>query len=250
MHKKQIVLVATAIVLCISMLWGGMPQGYANDVQNAAQDFSIGNYVTFGTYPQTAAGNDATPIEWLVLEQDGNKALLISRYALDCKPYNVTRIKVSWETCTLRQWQNNDFINKAFTAAEQEAIPTVMVIADGTPYNNINLGNDTWDKIFLLSIKEANEYFSYYGDGACKPTAYAAAHGASYVDDNGYAHGSYYTSSAIGNCWWWLRVSGQEADFAPFVNCWGDEGEYFVDVDNGTNAVRPALWVDLDAGIF
>ena len=33
----------------------------------AARDakFAVGNYVTFGTYPQTKAGNDATPIEWL-----------------------------------------------------------------------------------------------------------------------------------------------------------------------------------------
>lgn len=70
----------------------------------AARDakFAVGNYVTFGTYPQTKAGNDATPIEWLVLARDGDKALLISRYALDAQPYNKDYTSVTWETCTLR----------------------------------------------------------------------------------------------------------------------------------------------------
>ena len=42
--------------------------------------FTVGNYVTFGHYPQTKNGNDSTPIEWAVLARDGSKALLLSRY--------------------------------------------------------------------------------------------------------------------------------------------------------------------------
>lgn len=59
--------------------------------------FTVGNYVTFGTYPQTALGNDQTPIEWLVLARDGRQALLISRYGLDAKPYNTKLSSVTWK---------------------------------------------------------------------------------------------------------------------------------------------------------
>ena len=48
--------------------------------------------------------------------------MLISRYALDVKPYNTQRVDITWEQCTLRAWLNNDFINTAFTTDEQAAI--------------------------------------------------------------------------------------------------------------------------------
>ncbi len=56
----------------------------------------VGDYITFGRYPQTAKGNDNTPIEWLVLARDGQKALLISRYALDCQAYNSKYDDMTW----------------------------------------------------------------------------------------------------------------------------------------------------------
>lgn len=55
-----------------------------------------GDYITFGRYPQTAEGNDNTPIEWLVLEKDGQKALLISRYGLDHQQYHKNFVDVTW----------------------------------------------------------------------------------------------------------------------------------------------------------
>ena len=85
-------------------------------------------YVTFGHYPQTAEGNDSTAIEWVVLQKEGNKALLISRYGLDAQPYNAEYTDATWETCTLRTWLNSTFLNKAFTAEEQKAILTTSVI--------------------------------------------------------------------------------------------------------------------------
>ena len=90
----------------------------------AARDakYRVGNYVTFGHYPQTSGGNDSTEIEWLVLARDGNKALLMSRYGLDAKPYNTEYTSITWEECTLRIWLNGTFLNKAFTAAEQKGI--------------------------------------------------------------------------------------------------------------------------------
>ena len=128
----------------------------------AARDakFAVGNYVTFGTYPQTKAGNDATPIEWLVLARDGNKALLISRYGLDAQPYNIVYTDVTWENCTLRTWLNWTFYNKAFSSAEQSAILTTNVDNSKKQcYSGYSTdgGNNTQDKVFLLSYAEANK---------------------------------------------------------------------------------------------
>ena len=118
--------------------------------------------MTFGHYPQTSRGNDNTPIEWLILAREGNKALLLSRYGLDAQPYNKERACVTWEECTLRTWLNGTFLNKAFTAQEQAGI--VLTSVDNSKSQgyigwSTNGGNNTRDKIFLLSCREA---FSMY----------------------------------------------------------------------------------------
>ena len=149
--------------------------------------FTVGNYVTFGEYPQTASGEDMTPIEWLVLARDGNKALLISRYGLDAQPYNTDHTSVTWETCTLRTWLNVTFYNKAFSSDEQAAILTTSVDNgknQGYSKWSTSGGNNTEDKVFLLSYAEANKYFGVTYDSISNtksrvaPTAYAIAQGA------------------------------------------------------------------------
>ena len=55
--------------------------------------------VLFGSYEQ---GNGKTPIEWFVLEEQDDRVLLISRYALDTQQYHGAAGSVTWETCDLR----------------------------------------------------------------------------------------------------------------------------------------------------
>ena len=78
------------------------------------KDISVGKTIKFGSYEQdnnTSNGKEA--IEWLVLDVQGNKVFLVSRYNLDVQPYNKTSGSVTWEKCTLRTWLNNDFLNHA-----------------------------------------------------------------------------------------------------------------------------------------
>lgn len=86
--------------------------------KTAAVEVKPGAYVTYGSYPQTTKGDDNTPIEWLVLELDGDRVFLMSRYGIDREPYNKTKDYVTWETCSLRAWLNDGFIHKAFTEEE------------------------------------------------------------------------------------------------------------------------------------
>ena len=193
-----------------------------------------GDYVFFGVYEQdNNTTNGKEDVEWLVLEVKDGKALVISKYALDCKPYNMAHVDITWEDCTLRQWLNDDFINSAFSADEKAKVPTVTVSADKNPEYSTNPGSDTKDRVFLLSITEANKYFSSDSERVCKPTAYAVAGGA-YVD------------SVNGNCWWWLRSPGYYQRDAASVGDDGGINECGYGVDFSNYAVRPAMWISIE----
>ena len=192
-----------------------------------------GDTVFFGAYEQdNNTSNGKEDVEWLVLEVKDGKALVVSKYALDCKQYNTSNTNVTWETCTLRKWLNTDFINSAFSSDEKAKIPTVTVSADENPDYSTNPGNATQDQVFLLSITEANKYFGSDSARQCKPTDYAFANGA-------------YVNSVNGNCWWWLRSPGVTQDSAAYVHSSGDVYEPGSDVDIGTSAVRPAMWITM-----
>ncbi len=194
-----------------------------------------GDYVFFGAYEQdNDISNGKEYIEWLVLEVKDGKALVVSKYALDCQQYNTSYADVTWETCTLRKWLNNAFINAAFSADEKAMIPTVTVSADKNPDYRTNPGNATQDQVFLLSITEVNKHFSSDGARQCKPSDYAVANGA-------------YVNSSNGNCWWWLRSPGGGQLTAAFVNRDGGVNEGGNGVGSVIPAVRPALWIDLNS---
>ena len=213
----------------------------------AARDamFAVGNYVTFGEYPQTAAGKDMTPIEWLVLARDGNKALLISRYALDAKRYNNSNTE-KWETCTLRTWLNGTFYNKAFSSAEQAAILTTSVDNSSNQGYWGRSGGNTQDKVFLLSYAEAYKYFGItYNSSNTKsrvaPTPYAIAQGA-------YTNSSDKTADGTAAGRWWLRSPGDYRERVARVGTDGSLEASYVYFDSGS--VRPALWVNIEADVF
>ncbi len=219
----------------------------------AARDakYAVGNYVTFGTYPQTASGTDSTPIEWLVLARDGNKALLISRYGLDAQPYNEEQTNVTWAECTLRTWLNDTFMNKAFTANEQTGILLTNVYnssSQGYSGWSTSGGNNTQDKIFLLSYAEAKQYMDVtYDDNKnmksrVAPTAYAKKQGV-------HTSGNYKTADGDeSGWWWWLRSSGRIQSNAALVYFDGSLTYYYVTY--GSACVRPALWVNIEAEVF
>lgn len=199
----------------------------------ALKGAKVGSYVLFGEYEQdndTSNGKEA--IEWLVLDIQDGKALLISKYALDSKPYNKTMGTVTWENCWLRRWLNSSFLDAAFSEAEQAMIPTVTVSAEKNPRCNTDPGNATQDQVFLLSIAEASRYFTSDSARQCKATDYAIRQG---------------VNTTSGSCWQWLRVPGQQQNYVARIH----EDGYIIwegipaFMEEG--AVRPVIWVDLGA---
>ena len=202
-------------------------------VSEKLQDIKVGETVSLGTYEQdNDTSNGKEEIEWLVLEVQDGKALLISKYGLDSKSYHTEEEDVTWETCSLRQWLNHEFMDAAFSDEEKTMIPTVTVSADRNPEYDTDPGNATQDQVFLLSIPEVNRYFSIETDRQCTPTDYTAARGV--------AVSTYHES-----CWWWLRSPGDGQFRAANVSGDGGFFVYGCIVGNDRSAVRPALWIDL-----
>ena len=208
---------------------------YGEEVWNKVKSVNVGGVYKFGSYEQdNNKSNGQEDIEWLVLAKEGTKILVISKKVLDCKPYNTSHTDVTWETCTLRKWLNNYFFNAAFSADEKAMIPTVTVSADKNPKYSTNPGNATQDQVFLLSITEANKYFSSDSARRCGRTDFAVANGAR--DFNS------------GTCSWWERSPGSDQSRAAYVDTdgrVGEDGGYVDYVDY--IAVRPALWIDLNS---
>ena len=157
----------------------------------------------FGTY-------NWSPIKWIPLSINlTNRTMLIITEKPVCdKPYNEEFTAVTWEKCTLRKWLNEDFYF-SFTDEEKVMIfDTTVVNSDNKKYSTKG-GNDTKDKIFLLSLDEAEKLFAN--------------------DD----------SRAVGS-WWWLRSPGNNQNYVANVGNGGslnhDGGRVYDE-----HGVRPAL---------
>ncbi len=196
----------------------------SDDLEGASSSMSlsVGEYVLFGNYPQSDA-DTPEPIEWLVLDNDGETALLLSKYGLDCQQFDGDWLSVSWCNCELRKWMNRGFIYEAFNDEEISRLveSTIITCEYGTE------GYKTDDYVFCLSIEEVEMFFCLYADRRCKPTPYAMQEGAKAYD---------------GYCEYWLRSSGTFEDVsACYVSCNGHISRHGTLVYDWGIAVRPAL---------
>ena len=198
---------------------------------------TIGGIVTFGSYEQdNNTGNGKEPIEWIVVDVQGDSALLVSRYALDAKPFISKRMTATWDSCSLRDWLNDTFFHDAFSTAERAAILTTNVKNDpsqGYAGYRKNGGIDTEDKVFLLSYAEAWKYFTN-ADRACLATTYALKQGA--------------YGSSTSKTWYWLRSPGEE-ETGPCMVLWDGTLDYDM-YDGCSGGVRPCIRIDLTNPLF
>lgn len=167
------------------------------------------------------------PIKWRVIKCENGEALLLSDIVLDKQKYNKRLKKVTWEKSTLRKWLNKKFMNRAFSSSEQEAIRTTKVINEDNYYYKTDGGNDTLDKIYLLSLSETDEEKEYgFTDSYGMTIKYS-----NYADLCDYQY-------------WWLRTPGEKNISAAAVDM---SGEAYVgggesDMELG---IRPVLHLNL-----
>lgn len=193
----------------------------------------VGDMVNLGSYEQdNNTENGKENVTWLVLAVEGKKALLVSEKVLDTKKYNEEKVDITWENSTLRTWLNKDFLNAVFEKKEaKKVVETTVKNADNSKHGTTG-GNDTKDKIFLLSIDEAEKYFATDELRRSMGTEFAASKGLKLDKSILYA----------GNSVWWLRTPGLKAYHACYVN---NDGVIYptVNVNIENFGLRPAMWV-------
>lgn len=207
---------------------------YGDEKWNTIKSINVGDTYKFGSYEQdNNFANGKEKIEWIVLDKRESRILLVSKYALDAKPFNTSNAYVAWDTCSLRSWLNETFINEAFDKNEISKIQMKNIYTGKNPLYDTNPGKKTTDSVFLLSINEVETYFSSDAERACRPTVYAVANGA----NTG--------KSETGLPFWWTRSPGGLRDTAANVGSDGSVRYYGNYVSFSDVCVRPAIWVDL-----
>lgn len=207
------------------------------DTQSSGITVKVGDIITYGQYEQdNNLSNGPEEIEWQVLTVENGQALLLSKYGIDAVPYNEWEdFLISWETCTLRKWLNEDFYNTAFTNAEKDSIIESMISNPDNPVYLSYGGYDTTDRIFLLNIQEVQNYLVTDSARQCKSVSFA----------NGYDTNSAIPTDWAGNTWWWLRSPGGITNSAAGVTYSGVIDAAGRSVSSNIGVIRPAFWLKL-----
>ena len=227
------------------------------------KDAEIGDIVQMGTYEQDGDAETEDPSCWDVLDKDGNAVLLISHDVIAYQRFSDNLKCVIWEDSQIRSWLNQEFYAEAFDEEEQASIrettlenpSTVGFAAHVDPSGDVQVREsrpDTKDKIFLLSWKEAEQY---YGNrltdasvlGRRPSRAVLQKRKAIFTDliieelPAMYPY-SRHLPDGTERLPWMLRSTGMK-DYTIFVI--GYEGKWDQDYPDSYNGVRPVMWVNV-----
>ena len=249
----------------------------------ASGSLVVGDLVEFGRYPQDENSDIPSPLTWQVLEIKADAVLMISQYVLEQYQYHDKSEDITWEKSNVRSYLNalsgrnnqsnidhtaDGFFKNAFGAEEQSRIKEVTNKNPNAPEDwwSTPGGNDTKDKVFLLSHDEVLQYFPTYKSQVASPTAYAIHP----PEDSGRRNletckvtcsDTYCSSSACSNrgvsvqacsdaqcgSLWWLRSPGNNASSAAYIYVNGGVSDGNGDVRASNVGLRPALYVRLSS---
>ena len=208
-----------------------------NDYLNA----QIGDIVTFGSYVQRASNDVSDPIEWYVIKKENNQLMLLSKYALfekeyDLKMNNSYNVKdnqsVEWNSSELKEYLNTIFIDEAFNDLEKECLVSKKMCSNYD--NNLSIFHDKSkldSKVFLLSHNEVNDLLNEEMRIA-------------YRTDYNYVDSGLYRKAR-----WWLRsIDEEEYEYSGvwYMDTVFKDGTFSMQSSNEKLSVRPAIWIDLD----
>ena len=223
--------------------------------------------VTFGSYPQSDTNRiTKEPIEWIVLDREGNNTLLLSKYIIDFLDIE----SVPWENSNYRNWLNNSFCNNAFIKQEMEKIK-ITPITSTELYRNTDSVNrfiaasDIYDKVFCLSVEEVNKYFGTNNKGKNRLNNKIVTKGTHYTNKTvkygnksvNRINGEYIFFDVFNTCYFLLRDYSLDADEHinyAVVSCSREEqGKepysywegYYPEERGSVFGLRPAIWVSI-----
>ena len=209
-------------------------------------------------------------LKWRVIDirSRENKMLVISDEIIDSLPFSRAGYSnstwedvsangeedVTWENCSLRDYLNGEFYN-AFSDEDKSRIYETEINNDGNLWYEIDSEPDTTDKIFLLSLEEADMYFGNSYDYLSKRGHYYSISADRYVSGGAITHVTNdFDNNRVAkdkdgwSQWWWLRSTGDNYNSAALVDDKGRidaEGQYI----NTKGGLRPAMWIKLQEGM-
>ena len=188
------------------------------------------------------------PIKWRVLQNDGKTLFIAADRGLDCEDFNKFSDDFIWEGCRLRNWLNGSFYTTAFSSEEQNAIVEQNIVNDDNPKYGTEGGNNTTDRVYLLSIGEAMD--SAYG--FCEDYNIRSASRRLQVSDYARARGSWLSTDSdyAGNCWWLLRTPGSKTDNSMVVTEYGSASTGGYNKFYSEFTVAPALHINLSSDLW
>ncbi len=201
-----------------------------DDVTSPAANFKPGGIAYIGFYFTDNYSGGKNMLDWRVLDVRGDRALLIYPYGLDGYPYDQEGGAATWETSSIREWLNGEFYDTAFRDEEKRHILSTEVINTDNPENGNDAGNDTQDKVFLLSYNEVLKYYPEAEDRFLSPTWYAVTQNVWFNPENR-------------NTNWWLRTPGFHPNSAMYIDDNGNFNTVGALNESPKGAVRPAMWV-------
>ena len=267
-----LIALTTAAVMVLIMMSAADVRALSDPSKND-KGVTTWDCVYFGHYPQSSDGKGGftvEPIKWRVLKADGDDAFLMADKNLDAMPFyaseNDPKVDCLWHVSTIRSWLNgysadenqkhidytaDNFISKAFTASELEAVKTTEVVTDKYTdwhYSWVDQHHyymKTNDKVYLLEYDEAMDpKYGFTADDeetitrVSLNTAYTAAGGSS---------GSLHRSAEGVRDSWLLRSPGE---YSMYADIFTEDGEYKEDICdvspvNVAQCIRPVIHLDL-----
>ncbi len=204
----------------------------------------IGSRIIFGKY------------EWRVLDKQNDRALIITDDIIEQRSYHDIYKAITWADCSLRKYLNSEFYD-TFSETDKSRIITVLNKNLDNQWYGTEGGEDTEDKIFLLSIEEA--VCEYFGDSS--EELYNRGKSENYWFRKKDKNNNRRVATYKGGIWkWWLRSPGRvsEKTWLQSSGCMSKKAVYIHGDGNigiqgnpafGDNigGVRPALWLDLES---
>ena len=204
--------------------------------------------VCFGQYPQNNETNDfKEALEWIVLIKEEGKALLLSKYIIDCKRFN-KEVKegcceYNYANSSIREWLNNEFYRLTFNNLEKESIISVKINSQTNLKENSEI-KESENKVFLLSEKQIIDLFGYDSDSLKYDMLKATC--TKYAKNKKDEDSSLMVYNNNGACYW-LRdvyITGRYAN-ASVIHASGDMNRETFYLDVTDVGVRPAIWVKI-----
>ena len=210
--------------------WRGITFGSAGaNIQPSRSTVSFGGYT------------------WDVLAVNNGNALLITHEVIAFKMFSGNysgrgSMNTGWEGSSLRSWLNGAFLG-SLPVDQSIIIPTSISTSPnsrfGTPGAN---GGAVTDRVFVLSVEEAQQYFSNDQQRT------AVASNAALAGVGAARNGSAQSDPTTGNTYWWLRTPGMFSYSTAYVNYTGSIRLDGVESPTGALVgVRPCMWVNAAA---